>query len=288
MSNQCFWISILDYIKAHYPLLSELTLRQLRTWVGLDYTTEHIMFDSSYEYFRNAVLKLLIMFNTAGNPLKIKVYRFNDRDIISRADAFALDSTGTGFNQNIHEIFDDDDGDIIRIANFGQGHFQLITNIDKDSAIQFYDPHAMPSSSRPHPSHAMPSTFAPHVKSPYREDPCDYEPYVLIDDKYVPLSTISKKKQEYFNNLNKYLISLEILKDKEKYYKNKKNEILAEINTINSSSEYNDREKEGFIIQKQKEIKNIDDVIIKIELKIRQAPEEISSLNFLINSKDIE
>jgi hypothetical protein len=44
MTLQCFWISILQYIKRHSH--SSLTLRELRSQAGLDSRSEHIMFDT--------------------------------------------------------------------------------------------------------------------------------------------------------------------------------------------------------------------------------------------------
>jgi len=108
MSNQCFWISILDYLHANgHP---ELTLRELRKFVkdvGIKINKENEIFDSNL--YRHASEYIADIFD-----LTIRVYLIDHRgNILHRGDTINI--IGNGRN-----VFD--------IAQFGQYHFELITN----------------------------------------------------------------------------------------------------------------------------------------------------------------
>jgi hypothetical protein len=119
MSNQCFWISILDYLTIHgYP---KLTLRELRTHAGLDQRTEHTMFDID-DHDRSSLDRQAIFYNAAVQVaelynLTIQVFTVDQNgNIIESAGTGGIRATiGNGPNR-------------VNIAQFGLGHFELIVD----------------------------------------------------------------------------------------------------------------------------------------------------------------
>jgi hypothetical protein len=106
MSNQCFWISILDYLKTHgFP---NLTLRELRLQAsgpGININDENQMIDT--DIHRDAIEQ--IAFN----------YHLTIR-------GFPVDGNGNLlYNGNHGNIFGNGPN-IVDIANFGLYHFELI------------------------------------------------------------------------------------------------------------------------------------------------------------------
>ena len=102
MRNQCFWISILNFLNRNgHP---SLTLRELRASVGLYKNTQYTMFDSFNNEFNNAAIRAVEIYN-----LTITVYTVTSSGRIIRGAA----SYGNGQN-------------IVNIAMFGQRHFELI------------------------------------------------------------------------------------------------------------------------------------------------------------------
>ena len=101
MHNQCFWISILNFLNRNGH---SLTLRELRDSVGLDERTQYIMFDSFNNEFNNAAIRAAEIYN-----LTITAYTVTSSGRIIRGAA----SYGNGQN-------------IVNIAMFGQAHFELI------------------------------------------------------------------------------------------------------------------------------------------------------------------
>jgi hypothetical protein len=113
MINQCFWISILQYLKLNGH--KDLTLRELRSNVGLDSKTERMMFDTNY-LINEGNENIPIFFNAAN--------RIADLYNIM-IEVYTVDHTGKVLNQR------DSIGsskNIVRIAQFGLLHFQLIDN----------------------------------------------------------------------------------------------------------------------------------------------------------------
>ena len=107
MTLQCFWISILDYLNRHgYPYL---TLKDLRYQAGLEEDTEHMSFDVDYSeggylIFFNAAEQIARVYN-----LRIQIYTaFRNGKITTPRGLI-----GNGIN-------------LIEIAQFGIGHFELI------------------------------------------------------------------------------------------------------------------------------------------------------------------
>ena len=60
MRNQCFWISILNFLNRNGH---SLTLRELRNSVGLNRDTESTMFDSFNNEFNNAAIRAVEIYN---------------------------------------------------------------------------------------------------------------------------------------------------------------------------------------------------------------------------------
>jgi len=117
MSMQCFWISILDYLRRNgHP---DLTLRELRTNAGLGADTEHMMFDIDYlvgppldrqAIFFNAATRIAEIYN-----LRIQVYAAN------RVGEFALTDSPRGLIGNGAKL--------VELAQFGVAHFELIDEV---------------------------------------------------------------------------------------------------------------------------------------------------------------
>jgi hypothetical protein len=116
MELQCFWISILDYLNHHgHP---SLTLRELRTEAGLNTNTEHTMFDIDYlvgpkldrqPIFFNAAMQVAEIYD-----LRIQIYTAHRDGQVEITTPRGL--IGDGSN-------------LVEIAQFGIGHFELIDEI---------------------------------------------------------------------------------------------------------------------------------------------------------------
>ena len=102
MINQCFWISILNFLNSNgHPNLS---LREFRHSIGLNRDTERTMFDSFNNDFHNAAIRAAEIYN-----LTITAYTVTSSGRI----IFGAATFGNGPN-------------IVNIAMFGQNHFELI------------------------------------------------------------------------------------------------------------------------------------------------------------------
>jgi hypothetical protein len=105
MTNQCLWISILDYLNGHgFPAL---TLRELRTQAGLQADTEHILFDIVTESYRIALNLIVNRYNLQIDFLPI------DGNGTVLYNGQLLERIGNGANR-------------LEIAQYGSYHFQLI------------------------------------------------------------------------------------------------------------------------------------------------------------------
>ena len=120
MTNQCFWISVLQYLQKNgYP---DLTLRELRRQARLDKRTEHEMFDTDYLIKKNNG-KIPIFFNAANRiasryGLRIQIYSVNHNGEVIQPRGII----GNGEN-------------LVEIAQFGLTHFELIDDTDGESFI---------------------------------------------------------------------------------------------------------------------------------------------------------
>ena len=118
MKLQCFWISILDYLRRNgHP---DLSLRDLRSNAGLDARTEEMMFDIDYSVdgmaiFYNAATQIAEIYN-----LRIQVYAANrDGEFVMTDSPRGI--IGAGRN-------------LVELAQFGIAHFELI-DADKGNAF---------------------------------------------------------------------------------------------------------------------------------------------------------
>ena len=116
MSMQCFWISILDYLRRNgHPYL---TLRELRRNAGLGADTENEMFDmdDGQMIFYNAATLITEIYN-----LSIQIYS------ATRYGDFAITDSPRGLIGT---------GDrLVELAQFGIGHFELIDNVNGSEFI---------------------------------------------------------------------------------------------------------------------------------------------------------
>ena len=115
MTNQCFWISILNYLQSNGNGNGNknLTLRELRTNAGLDSQTEHMMFDTNY-LINKGNENIPIFFNAAN-----RIAKFYDIQI----EVYSVNREGEVLNQR-DEI--GNSTNIVPIAQFGLQHFELI------------------------------------------------------------------------------------------------------------------------------------------------------------------
>jgi len=115
MTDQCFWISLLDYL--HKQGFPELTLKRMRSQAGLNANTEHRMFDSDYlgglngdePIFYNAATILAEIYK-----LRIQVYSAN------RVGEHTIKGDARGLIGDGHKL--------VEIVQFGDSHFELIDN----------------------------------------------------------------------------------------------------------------------------------------------------------------
>jgi len=121
MTLQCFWISILQYLRKNGH--RTLTLKELRTQAGLDKNTEHIMFDTyaidekGNHFFLEAATRIANMYR-----INIQVYTaIRSFPFILASDQpkyfFPLGSPNASYRP-------------VKLANFGMIHFELIDDID--------------------------------------------------------------------------------------------------------------------------------------------------------------
>jgi len=118
MSQQCFWISIFNYLQRN-PIvnIAEVeNVRQLRTLVGLGKDTEHLPFDEDDIKFRNALESLTAIFD-----LKIMVHYINagGNQIIIRQHI-------TGIPEEAIRPINEGGINIVHITQHGLFHFQYI------------------------------------------------------------------------------------------------------------------------------------------------------------------
>lgn len=107
MTNQCLFISILDFIIRN--INNTLTLRDLRNVGGLDKSTEHTMCDTKNNIFINAIKAICIEFGLVIIVLPID---YNGNIL---------------YNGNIIDTYGEGNH-IVRIAQFGLNHFELISD----------------------------------------------------------------------------------------------------------------------------------------------------------------
>ena len=112
MSNQCFWISLRDFLNHYLDTEEKITVNKLRTLVeneNLHLNCKTEMFD--YESHKEALNYISEMYD-----LKITIYDVDDKnkiDVIERNTTFGREN-----------------GLPIHIAFYPYGHFELITKID--------------------------------------------------------------------------------------------------------------------------------------------------------------
>jgi len=148
--NQCFWISILAYLRDNGYL--GLTLQQLRTDAGLGLDTAQIPIDTTSR--GNGATQTDSFYRiSAQYNIIIRVYRSNSHGGITR------DHAGSNIVDIISANYDDDgnviivppdeltflgrddssyrDKNIVNLANNGGNHFELITGfIDEDPSVE--------------------------------------------------------------------------------------------------------------------------------------------------------
>ena len=137
MTNQCLWISILDYlrIKGH---VSDIDLISLRTSAGLDSTTTHTMFDIMIQEHEDAINRIANMFD-----LSIQFYPVDSsgsaRPYVLPPKCTQIETCPTSSHNDdglcrCNEIprpgyiINPSGTNIVSIGQFGSYHFNLITS----------------------------------------------------------------------------------------------------------------------------------------------------------------
>ena len=224
MTNQCFWISILDYLRRNgHPYL---TLRELRENAGLGADTEHEMFnmDDGQMIFYNAATLIAEIYN-----LSIQIYSAN------RYGEFAITDSprgliGSGYN-------------LVELAQFGIGHFELIDNIYGSEFI----------------------------------------PAVLVKRKLKKITDIDPRVRDRYLILSEYQGMLKILRDQSKVNSVVYKKELKTKKKLQSSKELTPDQKEIFLTQHNEFLDELVKEIIATEEKITKLEEEISSLTVIIS-----
>jgi hypothetical protein len=107
MTNQCLFISILDFIIRN--INNTLTLKHLRDVGGLDTSSEHTMCDTINNIYINAINEICDVFELVIIVLPID---YNGNILYNGT---IIDTFGKGYH-------------IVRIAQFGLNHFELISD----------------------------------------------------------------------------------------------------------------------------------------------------------------
>ena len=118
MSQQCFWISIFTYLQRNpvVNIAEVATVKQLRTFVGLEEDTEHLPFDEDDVRFRNA-----LGFLTDVLDLKIVVHYIN-----AHGNQIIIRQHRTGFPEEAIRPINEAGRNIVHITQHGLYHFQYM------------------------------------------------------------------------------------------------------------------------------------------------------------------
>ena len=118
MSQQCFWISIFNYLQKNPAAnVGEITnVKQLRNFVGLGEDTEHLPFDENDIRFSNA-LKIL----TSVFDLQIVVHYIN-----AHGNQIIIRQHRTGIPEESIRPINETGRNIVHITQHGLNHFQYI------------------------------------------------------------------------------------------------------------------------------------------------------------------
>jgi hypothetical protein len=131
MSNQCFWISILDYLKkTTHP---NATLLEVRTIAGLDASTQHQMFSIGGKAHKSELYYAAVNKVAAHYGLTIHIFTASHTGLVNFSKPRAIFGSGSHY---------------VPIAQFGLGHFQLIDSngskfipaVEIDGVIQTISP----------------------------------------------------------------------------------------------------------------------------------------------------
>ena len=128
MSNQCFWISILDYLLAN-PGINDRNIKsvkELRTLVGLKEDTEHIMVDENDPVFKEAVDNLNRIFN-----LQIIIHFIH-----SNGHPIILQDEITHVSRPVIRILNEQGVNKVNITQQGLNHFQYISEIKSVKSVE--------------------------------------------------------------------------------------------------------------------------------------------------------
>lgn len=123
-SNQCFWISIIDYFNEHNIIEGTINIKTIREFVSKEYNG---IINGVNEAFDNFLHGDALYFVAVGFDLTINIYycKFEDHSRIPYIETTYCASYGTGTN-------------IVNIVSYGF-HFELIIDMydayDKDSIV---------------------------------------------------------------------------------------------------------------------------------------------------------
>lgn len=224
MSLQCFWISILDYLHRNgHPYL---TLRELRRNAGLGADTEHEIFviGDGQTIFYNAATLITEIYN-----LRIQIYS------ATRYGDFAVTDSPRGLIG--------DGANLVELAQFGIGHFELIDNVDGSEFI----------------------------------------PAVLVKRELKKITDIDPTMRDRYLILSEYQSMLKILRDHSKVNSVVYKQEIKTKNKLQSSQEFTPDQKEIFLTQHNEFIDKLVKEINATEERIKKLEEEIASLTLIIS-----
>jgi hypothetical protein len=141
--HQCFWMSILDYLKEHgYP---NLTLMNLRNDAGLDESTQTKMFDTAKSTFMEAAEIICKKYNLQIGIVEVHPNKYQ------KYDHDYMQVIGNGTNK-------------FRIAHFPVKHFELIIN-DTEVEASFTAVNLFNPSNTISKSYELPETLSESFKN---------------------------------------------------------------------------------------------------------------------------
>jgi hypothetical protein len=269
MTNQCFWISIHQYLKSKGITL---TLRELRTNAGLDSSTEYTMFDTDNEKYIHAVEEICIRYNL----LIIVIPVDHDGKSIVKSSLFRIFGSRNKNNPNI-----------LFIANYGQTHFELATDIQpssKTKTSKTRTTYKLPTSITLPTSISLTTTSEQSISSP---ETTSFDPNLKIRGTSVKFSELTRDQQDTFNQHNKFLQEQHQLKDQEKQLNEQLSELYKEQYEIQNSNK-NKKEKSRQLNELDDKIKILVGYIINIERLILINTDQILTLESVINEMEME
>ena len=261
MENQCFWISILHYLKENgYP---KLTLLQLRTEAGLDDTTKYMAFDVDYKKpFKDGT------YNINGDFIFMDAAERIARKYNLQLQIYAVTSEGFVIGPRAH-IGLRDAPRLINITQFGLSHFERIITQETHSNSYGEHSHAVVAESSTVAAAEDKNAFKPRIEN---------SKGVLVEAKATRKDNRSLTEADIHGTKKALQSQIDI------YEKNKKeyDSLLSHKLAIKKSDL--DSVSKGIVLTEFDAIldKFVEISIIEVERKIRDLKNQLQSLQTIL------